>query len=113
VKPLKLVAWLGDSRERVRFFPSLARREIGLELQAVQEGKDPSDWKPMPIVGAGVKEMRVHTDGEYRVLYVAKFESYVYVLHAFVKKSRTTSRAAIDLARSRYGEVLRREGQSG
>jgi phage-related protein len=103
---------LGDSRERVRFFPSLARREAGLELQSVQEGKDPSDWKPMPIVGPGVKEIRVHMEGEYRVLYVAKFESYVYVLHAFVKKRKRTSPAAIALARSRYKEVLQRESQN-
>jgi phage-related protein len=102
---------MGDSRERLRFFPSLARREAGFELQAVQEGKDPSDWKPMPDIGAGVKEIRVHMEGEYRVLYVAKFQSCVYVLHAFVKKTRKTSQAAIALARTRYKEVLRREGQ--
>jgi phage-related protein len=102
---------MGDSRERLRFFPSPARREAGFELQAVQEGKEPSDWKPMSDIGAGVKEIRVHMEGEYRVLYVAKFQSLVYVLHAFVKKRRKTSPAVIALARSRYQEVLRREGQ--
>ena len=65
----------------------------------------------MSTVGPGVRETRVHAEGEYRLLYVAKFERAVYVLHAFAKKTRRTSQAAIDLARSRYREALQREGQ--
>ena len=109
---LKPVTWMGDSRERVRFFPPIARRYAGTNLKLVQAGLDPEDWKPMQIVGKGVKEIRVHADGEYRVLYLAKFERTVYVLHAFAKKSRRTSKAAITLARARYREVLRMETQA-
>jgi phage-related protein len=53
----------------------------------------------------------VHAEGEHRLLYVAKFERAVYVLHAFAKKTRRTSQAAIDLAKVRYREVLQREGR--
>jgi phage-related protein len=100
---------MGDSRQRVRFFPRPAQREAGQNLRRVQESKDPKDWKPMREVGPGVKEIRVHAEGEYRLLYLAKFKRAVYVLHAFAKKTRRTSPAAIQLAKSRYGEVLRRE----
>jgi len=65
----------------------------------------------MPTVGPGVKEIRIHAEGEHRVLYVAKFASAIYVLHAFAKRSRKTSPAAIALAKSRYKEVLRKENQ--
>lgn len=47
-------------------------------------------------------EIRVHADGEYRVLYVAKFEEAVYVLHAFAKKTQRTSKPDIDLAAARF-----------
>jgi phage-related protein len=72
---------------------------------------DPEDWKPMSTVGKGVKELRVHAEDEHRVLYVAKFENTVYVLHAFAKRSRKTSQATILLAKARYREVLRRENR--
>jgi phage-related protein len=48
------VTWIGDARERVRDFPGEARLRAGFELWEVQQGKEPSDWKPMPTVGLGV-----------------------------------------------------------
>lgn len=78
----------------------------------VQHGLDPSDWKPMMGIGAGVREIRVHGDTERRVLYVAKFERAIYVLHAFEKKSRRTPAAAQSLARARYRQMLMWEEQS-
>lgn len=60
----------------------------------------------MPSVGNGVNEIRVHAGGEYRVLYVAKFEETVYVLHAFRKKTRKTPKPALELAGQRYRVVL-------
>lgn len=60
----------------------------------------------MPSVGAGVREIRVHADGEYRVIYVARFEEAVHVLHAFGKKARRTPKADIDLARQRYRTLM-------
>jgi phage-related protein len=66
----------------------------------VQTGHDPSDSKPMPRVGTGVREIRIHADGEYRVLYLATRPDAVYVLHAFAKKRQATPNLDIDLARA-------------
>jgi phage-related protein len=65
----------------------------------------PTDWKPMPTVGAGVAEIRIRGRLEHRIIYIAKFEEAVYVLHAFRKKSQRTSAADLDLARTRLKEV--------
>lgn len=104
---MKPVAWLGDSRARVKAFDPPARREVGLQLMLVQLGEAPSDWKPMGSVGPGVAEIRVRIGGAYRVIYLAKFEAAVYVLHAFQKKSRKTSRLDIELARLRFRRLVR------
>ncbi len=55
----KPVAFHGDSLDRLRDFPEDARREAGHELYQVQKGLDPSDWKPIPTIGAGVREIRI------------------------------------------------------
>lgn len=107
---LKPIEWIGDSLERVRSFSGPVRQQVGYELEMVQHGLEPSDWKPMPDVGPGVCEIRIHAEGEHRLLYVAKFQRAIYVLDAFGKKTRKTPQTVIRLARARYQEVLRREG---
>jgi phage-related protein len=102
MKSLKFVA---SSRDDLRNFPDEARRAAGFELHAIQSGLEPSDWKPMQTVGSGVKEIRIHILGEWRVIYIAKLHEAVYVLHAFQKKTRKTSRQDIDLARHRYRQI--------
>jgi phage-related protein len=78
----------------------------------VQQGLTPSDWKPLPSVGPGVMEIRIHTGTEHRVFYVSKFAEAVYVLHAFEKKTQKTPRRDLDLARARLSELVRaRESQ--
>jgi phage-related protein len=110
-KPLD---WVGSSLEDVRGFPLEARRQAGYELRRVQQGLLPTDWKPMRTIGPGVMEMRLHMGVEHRVFYVAKYEEAVYVLHAFEKRSRQTRQADIDLAKTRFGQVLRvRRGRQG
>jgi phage-related protein len=96
VKPLY---WLGDSLDQVREFAPLARERIGFELCEVQQGNEPTDWKPVSTIGPGANEIRIHANCEYRVLYVAKFAHAVYVLHAFAKKTRQTSKRDIDWQR--------------
>lgn len=103
---MKPITWLGNSLDQVRAFPDEARREAGFELFEVQKGLDPSDWKPMAGVGAGVKEIRIQSGNEYRVMYLAKFAEAVYVLHAFAKKTQQTSKKDIDLASQRYRELV-------
>ena len=102
---MKTLKFVGSSLDDLRNFPNEARRAAGFELHAVQSGLKPSDWKPMQIVGSGVKEIRIHLLGEWRVIYIAKLHEAVYVLHAFQKKTRKTSRQDIDLARQRYKQI--------
>ena len=102
IKPLKFIA---SSLDDLRNFPDEARRAGGFELHAIQTGLEPSDWKPIQVVGSGVKEIRIHILGEWRVIHVAKHLEAVYVLHAFQKKTQKTSRKDIDLARQRYKQI--------
>ena len=104
---LKQVKWLGDSRERIRKFPDEPMREAGYQLERVQAGKEPADWKPMPSVGLGVNEIRVRdAGGAFRVIYVVRFSEAVYVLHAFQKTARKTPKPDLDLARRRFRELV-------
>ena len=104
----KPVAFRGSALEDLRRFPLWARRQAGFQLDLVQNGRDPDDWKPMATIGPGVREIRVRDEaGAFRVIYVAKFVDAIFVLHCFEKKSRATSRHDIDLATRRYKELVR------
>ena len=103
---MKPIAWVGDSRERLREFPADAMQDAGYQLELVQSGSSPIDWKPMPAIGVGVNEIRVRVAGAFRVIYLAKFPEAVYVLHVFQKKSRKTPQPDIALARRRVQAVL-------
>lgn len=111
--PDKALQWLGGSRSDVRAFPRDARRLTGVQLRRVQQGLDPIDWKPISSVGPGVREIRVHTRLEHRVVYVAKFAEAVYVLHAFEKRTRKTPSRDLDLARQRFRALVAQRRTSG
>lgn len=98
----KPIHFLGDSREALRDFPDDARYSAGTELRAVQTGLDPSDWKPIKTVGAGVREIRIReASGAFRVIYLATLPDRALVLHAFQKKTQQTPQKDIDLAAKR------------
>lgn len=105
---LKPIEWLGDSLDRLREAPLDVRAKAGYELQLVQEGDVASDFRPMPDVGRGVMEIRVHDESEYRVFYVARFEETVYVLHVFAKKTQATRKHDLDIGRQRYRAMIDR-----
>ena len=102
----KPLIWMGSSLHDIRLFPDDARRIAGRQLHLVQQGSNPSDWKPMPSIGLGINEIRVRTGREHRVVYAAKFVEGVYVLHVFEKKTRKTAARDLELARTRWREVL-------
>lgn len=112
----KPVRWEGSSKEDARAFPEGIRQDIGHALWLVQCGEDPPDGGSMPSIGSGVCEIRAVDGDAYRVLYVAKFEEAVYVLHAFQKKSKSgiaTPKKDLDLAKRRYkGLIARRAKQT-
>lgn len=103
----KALIWVGTSLDRLRLFPAAPRREAGHQLHRVQLGLEPTDWKPIRSVGPGVVEIRIHEEGEHRVLYVAKFAEAIYVLHAFPKKTQQTRQADIEIAHRNLADVLR------
>src|SRR5437588_6244073 len=108
----KPIEFGGNGVEDLRAFPQTARREAGYQLDQVQRGREPDDWKPMNAVGRGVREIRIRdAAGAFRVLYVAKFDDAVYVLHCFQKKTQKTGRADLNLAAQRYRDLLKELGQ--
>ena len=104
----KPLIWIASSLGDLRTFPEDARRVAGFELRRVQLGLEPTDWKPMPTVGPGAREVRIQTGVAHRVFYVANFPEAIYVLHAFEKRSRKTAAQDIALGRARYRDVLAR-----
>jgi len=102
---MKRVEFLGSSYNDLCKLPKEVRRAMGAELLRVQLGVMPTDFKPMPSVGKGVYEIRVRLDGAWRVLYVAKYDVAIYVLHVFQKKTQQTAKDDIDLAAMRYRTI--------
>ena len=87
--------------------PNGARHQAGYQVDKVQRGDQPDDFKPMPAVGNGVKEIRISDSrGAYRVLYVARRAEAVYVLQAFQKKTQSTSRNDLEIAKRRSKQLL-------
>lgn len=104
IKPLR---FRGNALEALREFSVDARHVAGFQLDRVQRGLEPDDWKPMATVGSGVKELRVREEaGTFRVIYLAKLAEAVYVIHCFQKKTEQTSEKDIQLARKRYKDLM-------
>jgi phage-related protein len=109
---VKPIAFLGDSLERIRAFPEGARRDAGYQLERVQRGLAPDQWKPMTSIGQGVREIRVRDiSGAFRVIYTAAFQDAIYVLHSFAKKSQRTPARDLQSAQLRLRELKRRRAQ--
>ena len=106
---MKQLRWMGSSYRRLLEFPKTTIRQIGYQLGKVQRGEEPVDWKPMSSIGLGAVEIRLHDSHEHRVIYVAKFEDAVYVLHAFEKKTQKTAEKDLNIARTAYAELKRNE----
>lgn len=82
------------------------RREVGFQIDKLQHGLNPTDYKPMPSIGKGVREIRVRDNtGAYRVIYIATFADAIYVLSAFQKKQQKTPQSELNKARKQYMEL--------
>ena len=105
---MKQIQFLGDSLKCLRDFPEDAKHDAGYQLDKVQRGEQPDDFKPMPSIGKGVEETRIWDDaGIYRVIYTAILPDKVYVLHAFQKRTQATAKRDVELASKRYAELIR------
>lgn len=106
--PRKPIEFCGSALDDLRAFPETVRREAGFQLDQIQQGRAPDDWKPMTSVGAGVREIRVRdAAGAFRVMYVAKFAEAIFVLHCFQKKTQRTSRADLAIGEDRYKALVK------
>ncbi len=104
---MKSITFLGNSLESIKNFPSGAKQAAGYQLDRIQRGLEPTDWKPMASIGQGVKEIRIQHDGAFRVIYFAKLENTICVLHAFQKKSQKTSQRDIDTSMNAFKQLKR------
>ncbi|MCX7114804.1 MAG: type II toxin-antitoxin system RelE/ParE family toxin [Gammaproteobacteria bacterium] len=102
---MKEIIWLGSSYDDLLKFSKPAKQVAGFNLDKLQRGIEPQDWKPMVSIGKGVKELRIHCENEYRVIYVAQRIEGIYILHSFVKKTEKTSSKDIELAKKRFREI--------
>jgi len=97
---------MGDSLDVLRKFPRTVRAKLGEDIRRLQLGVRPIDGKPMNTVGRGVRELRAaHSSNQYRAIYVISKPEGIYILHAFVKKSRTTARHDIETAKRRLKNI--------
>ena len=100
------LVFIGGAERDYLALPREVQKSGGFQLKRIQEGKAPFDWKPMPSVGNGVREVRIwERAGTFRVIYYVQSEAGVFVLHAFAKKSQATSKHDIELARKRLKEI--------
>jgi phage-related protein len=97
----------------VHDFPLEARKLAGAELSQLQDGKKPTDFRPMPDVGPGAAEIRIHRPHEHRIIYVAQFPEAIYVIHAFEKKSQKTPQRDLNTARANYAEIQNERRKQG
>jgi phage-related protein len=84
------VVWIGGCRRDLASLPSEVKGSFGSRLYELQQGKTPLDIKPLSQFGSGVYELRESFDGNaYRMMYVVNLKKAIYVLHAFMKKSKS------------------------
>lgn len=103
---MKSLVWVGSSLRDLKAFPIAARREAGYQLDRLQQGLVPTDWKPMTSIGPGVREIRIREDsGAYRVIFVAQVQDTIHVLHCFKKTSQKTTLQDLRLAQERLKQI--------
>jgi phage-related protein len=107
--PYARIAWESDSREVLQEFPESVRQNLGFQLWQLQQGERPSDYRPLPSIGAGVFELRDQDERAwYRVVCLSRIRGVIYVLNCFEKKSREMPRKEFEKARQRLKAVRAR-----
>ncbi len=87
---MKTIVWIGGSKGDISLLPSPVKASFGFRLGELQQGMTPLDLKPLPQFGTGVFELRESFErNAYRLIYVVNLKKAIYVLHVFMKKSKT------------------------
>lgn len=114
----EIVWWPSSLVEEIKKeWPSSMKQQGGYQLYLLQLGKTPLRYRPMPSIGMGVNEIKLQDENksQYRLIYVAKFEEAIYVIHVITKKtSQKTSTRDFDLAKKRLAEIIefRKQGRA-
>ena len=104
----KDVVFLGDTLKQIRALPGDVKNDLGFQIDKLQDGEQPDDFKPMYGIGIGVEEIRVwDRSGTYRLIYTARRPEAIYVLHVFQKTSEQTLQRDLELAKRRYHQIPR------
>jgi len=102
---LKPLLWIGSSKADLKQFPGRVQDRMGFAIYQAQAGLRHRDAKPLRGFGSGILEIVARHDGDtYRAVYTVRFDTAVYVLHAFQKKAKrgiATPRKELDLIRRR------------
>lgn len=105
---IRELVFVGNALKDIKAFSPDAKTDAGYELDRIQRGHNPSDFKTIPRVGKGAMELRIwDEEGTYRVLYVAKIKDAVYVLHCFKKTTQQISDHDIEIAKMRYKAIAK------
>jgi len=114
---LKQVQWVGSSKADLKRFPDAVQDRMGFAIYQAQAGGRHRDAKPLKGFGAGVLQVAARRGGDaYRAVYTVRFESAVYVLHAFRKKAKrgvATPKQELDLVRRRLRAAGRHHDEHG
>jgi phage-related protein len=86
----KPLVWIGGSKDDISAMPKPVKASFGYRLREIQRGLPTENTKALPQFGSGVYELREAFDkNAYRVVHVVSLENAIYVLHAFMKKSKS------------------------
>lgn len=91
------------------------RKDGGFQLGRVQQGLDPDNYRPMPTIGTGVREIKLQDEdkSQYRLIYIANFAEGIYVFHVITKKTtEQTSPQDIQTAKKRLSEIIEHRNKS-
>ena len=108
-RPTRPLLWVSSSRKEIGAFPAHVQETFGFQLYLAQTGQHPPAAKVLRGLGSGVVELVEAYDGDaYRTVYTVRFETAVYVLHCFKKKSKSgikTPQTDIDLIKRRLRDA--------
>lgn len=105
----KQIGWVGNSKKEILELDAITRKHFGFQLNAIQCGETPADFKHMQTIGSGVYEIRVDDENGKntgRCFYVTKFENTVFILHCFKKLQNKTPKKNIELGQKRYKMLI-------
>lgn len=105
-----VVSWEGDSLDVLRDWPKPIREDFGVALSEMQEGRPAAlPVRPMPSIAAGVYELKDSDESKwYRLVYLARIDDTIYVLHCFTKNTARTEKRDLATAEQRWKHVQQR-----